>query len=100
MLLAETIKLIEHMKTGVIDIIECGMEIRYSEGMYYAQVGMFAIPPLDRKNLKRLHGMAFCIPRIDDNVYKCEPSPGKLFTRASCEATNWVLSVEGEAAQK
>ena len=55
MLLAETIKLIEQMKHGVIDIIECGIEIGYRERMYNSQVGMFVIPHLDHKNLKRLH---------------------------------------------
>ena len=63
LLLAETIKLIEQMKHGVIDIMECSIEIGYRGWMYYAQFGMFAIPPLDHKNLKRLHGMAFGIPR-------------------------------------
>ena len=64
--------------------------------MYHSQVGMLAIPHLNRKNLKRLHDMAFGIPRIDDAVYKCEPIPGKLFTNASGEAPDWVLSPEGE----
>ena len=60
--------------------------------MYHSQVGMFAIPHLNRKNLKRLHDMAFGIPRIDDDVYKCEPIPDKLFTNARGEAPGWVLS--------
>ncbi len=34
LLLAETIKLIEQMKHGVIDIIECGIEIGFRERMY------------------------------------------------------------------
>ena len=31
---------------------------------------MFNIPPIEDKNLKRLHSMAFGISRIDDDVYK------------------------------
>ena len=88
------------MRNGVINIIECGIEIGYREWMYNAQVGMFAIQPLDHKNLKRLHGMALGIPRIDDNVYKCELIPGKLFTNASGKAPDWVLSQEGEGSAK
>ena len=68
MLLAETIKLIEQMKDRDIDIIECGIEIGHRERMYYAQFGMFNIPPIEDKNLKQLHSMAFGIPRIDDDV--------------------------------
>ena len=57
---------------------------------------MFATPPLNHEQLAKLHGMAFAMPRIDDSVYKCEPIPGKLFTNASGEAQDWVLSPEGE----
>ena len=64
--------------------------------MYYSPVGMFAIPLLDHEQLARLHGMAFGIPSIDDDVDKCEPIPWKLFTNTSDEAPDWVLSVEGE----
>ena len=70
LLLAETIKLIGQMKDGDIDIIECGIEIRYRERMHCALFGMFNIPPVEDKNLKRLHSMAFGISRIDDDVYK------------------------------
>ena len=35
LLLAETIKLIEQMKDGDIDIFECGIEIGYNEQLYY-----------------------------------------------------------------
>ena len=105
LLLSETIKLIEQMKvaSGDIDIIECGIEIGYSEWMYHSQMGMFAIimiPPFDHEQLARLHGMAFGIPRIDDFVYKCEQIPGKLFTNASCKAPDWVLSPEGEVGAR
>ena len=64
--------------------------------MYHSQVGMFAIPYLDQEQLARLHGMAFSIPRIDDSVHKCGPIPTKLFTNASGEAPDWLLSQEGE----
>ena len=94
MLLSETIKLIEQMKVGDINIMKCCIEIGYRERMYHSQVGMFDIPPLDHKNVQLLHGMAFGIPRIDNNGYKCEPIPCKLFTNASGEAPDWVLSPE------
>ena len=57
---------------------------------------MFAIPHLDHKNVKMLHGMAFEIPRIDNDVYKCEQIPGKLFTNASGEAPNWYCRLRGK----
>ena len=100
--LAETIKLIEQIKHGVIDIIECGIEIGYRERMYYAQFGMFAIPPNDsgHKNLKGLHGMTFSIPSIDGDVYKCVSIPGQLLTNKYGEAQDWVLSPEGEGCAK
>ena len=44
--------------------------------------------------------MAFCIPRIDNNVYKCEPIPGKPFTNASGEAQDWVLSPGGDGGDR
>ena len=44
--------------------------------------------------------MAFGIPRIDDNVYTCEPIPGKLYTNTSGETPDWVLSPEGEGGAK
>ena len=86
MLLAETIELIEQLKDGDIDIIECGIEIGYRERMYYVQFGMFNITPIKNKNLKRLHSMAFGFHRITDDIYKCIPTPGQLFTNIYCEA--------------
>ena len=100
MLLAETIKLIERMKHGVIDIIECGIEIGYREQVYYAQFGMFAIPPIDHKTLKRLHCMAFGIPRIDDDVYRCVLIPGQLLTNAYGKALTGYCCRRGQAVQK
>ena len=61
---------------------------------------MFAIPPLDHKQLRKCHGLAFGIPRIDDDVYKCEPIPCKLFTNAGGEAPDRVLSPEGEGGAR
>ena len=61
---------------------------------------MFAIPHLDHQQLRRLHGLVFGIPRIDDDVHTYEPIPGKLFTNASGEAPDWVLSPEGGDAAK
>ena len=49
--------------------------------MYSAQFGMSNIPPIDHTNLKRLHGMAFSIARIDDDEYKCAKIPGQLSQR-------------------
>ena len=88
------------MKVGDIDIIECWIEIGYSERMYHAQVRMFDIPHLDNRQLQRHHCMAFGIPRIDDDVEKYQPIPGKLFTNASAEAPDWVLSPEGKGGAK
>jgi hypothetical protein len=55
-------------------------------------VGIFAMPHLDYTQLWKLHCMAFGIPCIDDDVYKCEPIPNKLprFTNSSREAPDWV----------
>ena len=68
--------------------------------MYHSQVGMFAIPLLDHTQLRKLYGMAFGIPRIDDDVYNCEPIPGKLFTNASGVAQDWVPSLEGRSCTR
>ena len=50
--------------------------------------------------LDTVSSMAFGIPRIDDDVYKCIPTPGQLFTNEYCEAPDWVLSPEGEGGAK
>ena len=68
--------------------------------MYYAQFGMSNIQPIDHTNLKRLHGMAFSIARIDDDEYKCAKIPGQLFTNEYSEAPDWVLLPEGEGGAK
>ena len=99
-LLAESIRFIKRLKEGEIDIIECGIEIGYLERMYYAEFGMFNIPPVEDETLKRLHGMTFGIPRIDYDVYKCTPTPGQLFTNKCCDAPDLVLSPEGEGGAK
>ena len=67
--------------------------------MYYAQFGMLDIPPVEDKIL-RLHSMAFGIPRINDNIYKCIPTPGQLFINKYGEAPDWVLSPEGGGGAK
>ena len=100
MLLAEIIKLIGQMKDGDVDIIECGIEIGYRERMHYALFGMFNIPRVEDKILKRPHSMTFGIPRIDDDIYKCTPTPGQLFTNQWGDAPVWVLSQEGEGGVK
>ena len=74
------------MKVGDMDIIECGIEIGYREWMYHSQVGMFDIPHLYHRTLGMLHRMAFSIPRIDDDVHKREPIPGKLFNGLQTQA--------------
>ena len=68
--------------------------------MYYAQVGMFSIPTVTRKNLIRMHSMAFGIPRINDNANTCIPTPGQLFTNKWGEAPDWVLMSEGVLGAK
>ena len=68
--------------------------------MRYAQFGMFDILPIEDKNLKRLHSMAFGIPRIDDDIYKCTPTSGQLFTNQWVDAPDWVLSPAGEGCAK
>ena len=79
-LLFEIVRLVGMLKNNEIDIVECAIQIGYYERMYFAQVRMFTIPPVTRKNLIRMHSMAFCIPRIDHDAYTCIPIPGKLFT--------------------
>ncbi len=74
-----------------MSIIDCGIEITYSELIYYAQAGMFAIPPLEHGQLASLLGASFGIPRIDFSIYKCEPIVGKLYTIDDGEAQDWVL---------
>jgi hypothetical protein len=71
------------MKNGDMDIIKCWIENGNCERMYYAQFGMFNIPPVEDKVLKRqhtVHSMALGIPSIYDNIYKSTPTPGQLFT--------------------
>jgi hypothetical protein len=96
LLLSETIGSIRQYEIGDISIIECGIDIGYRQRKYHAQARIFAIPPLTRRQLAMLHGMAFGIQSINDPVYKCELIPGKLFTNASGDAPDWVLSLEGE----
>ena len=55
-LLAETIRLIEQLKKGGIDILECRIEIGYREWMYYVQFGVFNIPLVEAKDLKASQG--------------------------------------------
>ena len=50
--------------------------------------------------LTSLPSMAFGIPRIDDDIYKCIPTPGQLFTNKYGEAPDWVLLPEGEGCAK
>ena len=88
------------MKEGDIDIIECWIEIGYLERMYYAQFGMFIIPLVEDEALKQLHGMTFLIPRINDDSYKCTPTPGQPFNNEWGDAPDWVLSQEGERGAK
>ena len=58
------------------------------------------MPTFNHKQLRKLHGMAFGNPGVDNDVYKCEPIPGKLFTNASGEAPDWVLTQEGEGSAR
>jgi hypothetical protein len=44
--------------------------------------------------------MTLGIPRIDDDVYKCNPTPGQLFTNKWGYAEDWVLLPEGNGGVK
>ena len=61
---------------------------------------MFSIPTVTRKNLIRMHSMAFGIPRINGDAYTCIPTPGQLFTNKWGDAPDWVLMPEGYSAQR
>ena len=99
-LLTEIVRLVGRVKDNDIDIIECAIQIGYYERMYYAQAGMFSIPPVTHKTLIRLHSKAFGIPRINDNVYTCIPTPGQLLTNKWGDALDWVLMPEGVLGAK
>ena len=60
---------------------------------------MFYFPHLTSKQFARLHGIAVGIPRINDPIYKCEPTIGKLYTNAYGGPTDWVLSPEGDTSE-
>ena len=55
---------------------------------------------MEDETLKRLHSMTLGIPRIDDDVYKCNPTPGQLFTNKWGYAEDWVLLPEGNGGVK
>ena len=57
---------------------------------------MFYIPKLNHEQLGRIHGMSLSIPRIDDSMYKCEPTPKELYTNEYGDPPDRVLSPEGE----
>ena len=68
--------------------------------MYSEQTGMFDIPPVEDPTLNRLHAMAFGIPRIDDDAYKCTPKVGELFTNQWGDAPDWVRLPEGDGSAR
>ena len=94
-LLSTSMKFVVQLQNDDINIIECATKLGRLESMYYAQTGMFDIPVVKDENLNRLHAMAFGIPRIDDEAYKCSPKVGELFTNQWGDAPDWVLLLEG-----
>ena len=45
-LLTKIVRIVKQLKNNKIDIIECGIQIRYYERMYYNHLGMFALPEI------------------------------------------------------
>ena len=62
---------------------------------------MFYIPKFNHEQLALIHGMSLSrIPRIDDSMYKCEPTPKELYTNEYGDPPDWVLSQEGEGGAR
>ncbi len=76
------------MACGYISIIDTGIQLSHLTGklLYYSQSDVLMIP----------HGTTMGIPRINDPIYKCEPTPGQLFTNNFGGPPDWVLSPEGD----
>ena len=76
------------MACGYISIIDTGIQLSHLTGklLYYSQSEVLLIP----------HGTTMGIPRINDPIYKCEPTPGQLFTNSFGGPPDWVLSSEGD----
>ena len=93
-------KLVRQIRDNKINIIELATKLGRIDRMNSEQTGMFDIPPVTDATLNRLHAMAFCIPRIDDDAYKCTPTVGELFTNQWGEAPDWVLLPRGMAVRE
>jgi hypothetical protein len=72
---------IHQVADGSLTAIDCKIQLGYHERMYHAQSGMLYIPQLSGEQLARLHGIAMCISRISDPIYKREQILGKLYTK-------------------
>ena len=56
---------------------------------------MFYIPYMDTEQLHRLHGITMGVPCLNYPDFKCELTPGQLFTNGFGGPPDWLLSLEG-----
>ncbi len=93
--LNEELGVIRHVADSYLSIIDAGIQLSYLKRLYFSQLGMFYILHLDTAQLYRLHGITMGVPSINDPIFKCEPTPGQLFTNGLGGPPDWVLSQEG-----
>ncbi len=72
--LNEELGVIRRVACGYISIMDAGIQLSHlaDKLLYYSQSDVFFIP----------HGTIIGIPRINDPIYKCKPTPGQLFTNS------------------
>jgi hypothetical protein len=93
--LKEELGIIRQVACSHLSIIDAGIQLSYLK-RFYSKTGTYFNPLLNTKQLPRVHGITMGIPRINDPIYKCEPTPGKFFTNASGGPPDSVLSPEGD----
>ena len=93
-------QLVKQFRDNEINIIELATKLGRIDRMYLEGTGMFDILPVTDATLNRLHAMAFGIPRVDDDAYKCTPEVGELFTNQWGDALDWVLLPEGDGCAR
>ena len=78
--LDEELGAIRRVASGYISIIDAGIQLSHLTGklLYYSQSDVSFIP----------HGTIM-------PIYKCEPTPGQLFTNSFGGPPDWVMSPEG-----
>ncbi len=81
-----------------LSITDAGIQLSYLKQLYYSQSGLSFIshPSLDTEKLSRVHEITMGIPRINDPIYKCEPTPGQPFTNGFGGPSDWVLRLSQE----